>query len=75
MCIFQLEKTIHCEGNVETWLWHLMTEQQRSLALIIRDAWRAITAPEFELYNFLGSFPAQVNDMHILLYFLKSYTF
>ena len=57
----QLDKKVRCEGNVETWLECLMKEQQRSLHSIIREAWRSITAPEFELYTFLGSFPAQVS--------------
>ena len=56
----ELEKRIRCEGNVETWLDALMREQQRSLHTIIRESWRAITAPEFELYAFLAAFPAQV---------------
>ena len=59
--MIDLDKKVRCEGNVETWLDTLMREQQSSLHTIIREAWRAVTAPEFELYTFLASFPAQVN--------------
>ncbi|XP_059171726.1 dynein axonemal heavy chain 8-like [Physella acuta] len=68
----QLEKAVKCEGNVEQWLDMLMIEQQRSLHAIIREAYRAITAPEFELYTFLNSFPAQVGLLGIQFLWTKA---
>lgn len=47
-------------GNVEVWLGDLLKEQMKSLHGVIRDAFRTITAPEFELLGFLNSFQAQV---------------
>ena len=54
---------MYARGNVEVWLGDLLKEQMKSLHGVIRDAFRTITAPEFELLNFLNTFPAQViND-------------
>lgn len=49
------------KGNVEVWLGDLLNQQQRSLHGVIRDAFRCITTPEFELLGFLNTFPAQVS--------------
>ncbi|XP_035824314.1 dynein heavy chain 8, axonemal, partial [Aplysia californica] len=68
----ELEKPVRCEGNVEIWLNSLMLEQQQSLHGIIREAYRAITAPEFELYSFLNSFPAQVSLLGIQFLWTKA---
>ncbi|BFZ18283.1 hypothetical protein BsWGS_21321 [Bradybaena similaris] len=67
-----LNKAVRCDGNVEQWLDVLMNEQQSSLHIIIRDASRAYSAPEFELYTFLNSFPAQVGLLGIQFLWTKT---
>ena len=51
---------MYARGNVECWLGDLLREQMKSLHGVIRDAFRTISAPEFELLGFLNNFPAQV---------------
>lgn len=57
----QLETPVNAKGNVEVWLGELLREQMKSLHGVIRDAFRTISTPEFELMGFLNEFPAQVN--------------
>lgn len=57
----QLETVVNAKGNVELWLGELLKEQMRSLHGVIRDAYRTIITPEFELMGFLNNFQAQVN--------------
>lgn len=56
----KLESAVIAKGNVEAWIGDLLKEQQKSLHGVIRDAWRNIITPEFELMGFLANFPAQV---------------
>ena len=49
------------KGNVEIWLGELLKEQMKSLHGVIRDAFRTIFVPEFELMGFLNGFQAQVS--------------
>ncbi|OWF42162.1 dynein heavy chain 8, axonemal-like [Mizuhopecten yessoensis] len=60
-----LETEISAKGNVEMWLGELLYQQQRSLHGVIRDAFRNIDTPEFELLGFLANFPAQVGLLGI----------
>ncbi|XP_071095783.1 dynein axonemal heavy chain 8-like [Haliotis cracherodii] len=60
-----LEKVVQAQGNVEVWLGDLLKEQMKSLHGVIRDAFRTINAPEFELLEFLNSVPAQVGLLGI----------
>ncbi|KAJ8316142.1 LOW QUALITY PROTEIN: hypothetical protein KUTeg_006156 [Tegillarca granosa] len=60
-----LESDVIAKGNVEVWLGDLLNQQQRSLHGVIRDAFRCITTPEFELLGFLNTFPAQVGLLGI----------
>ncbi|GFR77163.1 dynein heavy chain 8, axonemal, partial [Elysia marginata] len=68
----ELRKPVRCEGHVEQWLDTLMNQQQSSLHSIIREVYRAITAPEFELYQFLNSFQAQVGLLGIQFIWTKA---
>ena len=54
------------EGNVEVWLMNLMNMAQRSLHSVIRAAAMAIQDPNFNLLEFLETFPAQVSPPPIL---------
>lgn len=56
-----LEHHVTAEGNVEVWLNALLKESQRSLHMVIRQAAFAIQEPNFQLIDFLKSFPAQVS--------------
>ncbi|XP_055861319.1 dynein axonemal heavy chain 8-like isoform X4 [Biomphalaria glabrata] len=67
-----LETPVRCEGNVEQWLDTLMNEQQKSLHGIIREAFRAVCASEFELYTFLNNFPAQIGLLGIQILWTKT---
>lgn len=53
------------QGNVELWLGKLLNMAKRSLHLVIREAAVAIKDPNFELMDFLSSYPAQVCDYGI----------
>ena len=49
------------QGNVEIWLGKLLNMAKLSLHAVIRQAVVAIKDPNFELIEFLNSFPAQVS--------------
>ena len=66
--LFQLEKNVKAEGNVEVWLMSLMLMAQKSLHGVIRTAAMAIQDQNFQLLEFLNMFPAQV-------YFLSIFRF
>ncbi|XP_056012226.1 dynein axonemal heavy chain 8-like [Ostrea edulis] len=66
-----LESPIIAKGNVEVWLGDLLKEQQKSLHGVIRDSWRNIVTPEFELMGFLADFPAQVGLLGIQMIWTK----
>jgi hypothetical protein len=48
------------QGNVEVWLGSLMNMAQKSLHNVIRQAHFAIGDANFQLLEFLNTFPAQV---------------
>ena len=50
------------QGNVEVWLGKLLTMSLRSVHCVIKNAVTAIRDPNFELLNFLDSYPAQVKS-------------
>ena len=52
------------QGNVEVWLGTLLTVSQRSLHNIIKQAHVAINDANFQLLEFLNTFPAQVGNLH-----------
>ena len=58
------------QGNVEVWLGKLLQMSLRSVHCVIKNAVTAIRDPNFELLNFLDSYPAQVHacHMHVCMY-------
>ena len=52
------------QGNVEIWLGKLLHMAKRSLHVVIRQAAIAIKDPNFELIEFLNTYPAQVCIMN-----------
>ena len=56
-----LENHVTAEGNVEVWLNALLKESQQSLHTVIRQAALTIQESNFQLIDFLNSFPAQVS--------------
>ena len=50
------------QGNVEIWLGKLLNMSLRSVHCVIRNAVIAIGDPNFELLDFLNSYPAQVSQ-------------
>lgn len=49
------------QGNVEVWLGKLCTLACRSVRSVIRNASVALQDPNFNLMEFLESYPAQVS--------------
>ena len=50
------------QGNVEIWLGKLLNMSLRSVHAVIRNAMTAISDPNFELLEFLDTYPAQVSE-------------
>ena len=57
---FQLDKAVMASGNVENWLGSLLKETLHSVHVVIKNAWITIEDPNFQLIEFLNSYPAQV---------------
>ena len=51
------------QGNVEVWLGKLCTLACRSVRSVIRNASVALQDPNFNLMEFLESYPAQVSRL------------
>ena len=50
------------QGNVEIWLGKLLNMSLRSVHCVIKNAMVAIDDPNFELLEFLNTYPAQVHE-------------
>ena len=48
-------------GNVENWLGSLLKETLHSVHMVIKNAWITIEDPNFQLIEFLNSYPAQAS--------------
>lgn len=51
---------VNAEGNVEIWLKQLLDKSKKSVHTVIRTAYMALQDTNFQLIEFLNSFPAQV---------------
>ena len=51
------------QGNVEVWLGALLKMAMQSVHAVIKQAAIAIDDPNFDLMEFLRTYPAQVNQM------------
>ena len=58
--LLQLEKPIMAQGNVELWLGRLLDGVLSSVHAVIKNAVVNIQDPNFDLLEFLNTFPAQV---------------
>ena len=50
------------QGNVELWLGLLLDASLKSVHTVIKRAAIATDDPNFELIDFMNSYPAQVSD-------------
>lgn len=55
-----LDRYVMALGNVEEWLNNLLKMSQQSVHGVIRQAHIAINDPNFDIMEFLGTYPAQV---------------
>ena len=60
--MLQLDKAVMASGNVENWLGSLLRETLHSVHMVIKNAWTTIEDPNFQLIEFLNSYPAQVSS-------------
>ncbi|KAF5397037.1 Dynein heavy chain region 2 [Paragonimus heterotremus] len=63
--ILELERPVKTEGHIEVWLTVLLKEAQHSLHEVIHIAYSTIMREEFELLDFLTTYPAQVGILGI----------
>ncbi len=70
----ELEKPIKCDGNVELWLLQLLLMSQKSIHGVIRGCYVSISDIEnFNLLEFLHTFPAQANKLARRVFSIRKY--
>ena len=60
------------QGNVEIWLGKLLKMSLQSVHCVIHNAMVAIRDPNFDLLEFLNSYPAQVSTVNNTLQVKRS---
>lgn len=58
-----LDKYVMAIGNVEEWLNNLLKMSHSSVHEVIRQAYVAISDHNFDIMEFLGTYPAQVENI------------
>lgn len=70
----ELIKYIMAVGNVEEWLNNLLIMSQKSVHGIIRQAYIAINDGNFDIMEFLGTFPAQIGLLGLQMLWTRDST-
>ncbi|XP_066913562.1 dynein axonemal heavy chain 5-like [Clytia hemisphaerica] len=69
-----LDKYVMAFGNVEEWLNNLLKMSQSSVHGVIRQAYHAISDSNFDVMEFLGTFPAQIGLLGLQMLWTRDST-
>ena len=61
----QLERAVRAEGSVEIWLMQLLTTVKESVNSIVRNAYHIISDSNFDMFEFIKKYQAQVGILGI----------